>query len=96
MGVNTCCRHCDTSLGSDTLVSSLPAQTNSDEQQRSEHLSGEVHMTGDPAQSVLRHPRGLCSRTDGVWMHRFDLRNATPPGTAQFSGSFEVQTVEGR
>lgn len=30
-------------------------------------------------------------------MHRFDLRNATPPGTAHsFSGSFEVQTVGGR
>lgn len=34
--------------------------------------------------------------SDRGWMHRFGLRNATLPGTAQFSGSFEVQTAEGR
>lgn len=51
----------------------------------------------DPAYSFLWLQAASGAQQTAVgWMHRFDLRNATPPGTPQFSGSFEVQTAEER
>lgn len=49
-GANTCYRHCNGTLGSDSVIS--------DDHQRSKQLSGEVHygghVTDDPARGLLR------------------------------------------